>query len=199
MMNGGSPSSKKPEHAFSADDLLDAPLVSSDLPEGQYPARFMGISDGFILKSRFAKSGQAERINLRFAVKNTTTGQTLILSNLINPPARDKGGISSKSNMYKFLKPLGAGRADLWDGSIDNIKTGVTLRQFIGATCNVVVGKDKKGYLQVKDAVVPPPGMDFPTEAEAAEALARFLERDEERQAEQEMEDLAGGSKDIGW
>jgi hypothetical protein len=179
--NGKSESKRRLADDF--DDVFDQSLVSTDLPPGQYPARLAGITPVFYVRSQFDKSGEAPRFNFLFAVLNPQTGSVIILpSKLLAPPSRQAsgGGVHSKSNLYKILKPLANDDAALWDPRPDTIRNGATIRQFLGRTANVIVERDEE-FTRIVDVVVAPMGTTFPSSEESEHAMAAFEATQEER------------------
>jgi hypothetical protein len=178
-MNGQQQNKGKRRDAGSVADLLNKPLVSLDMPPGQYPARLAGFGERiYFLPSKFARKGEAPKMDLIFAVRNPATGHVIGLKLMVTPP---KDGISSKSGIYKALKPLANGDGALWDGGTDNVKTGVSLASFVGRNCFVTVSRDKEGFTRIDGINVAPFGMEaaYPNDEEMAGAL-RHDDEDEE-------------------
>lgn len=193
----GSKEKGKREEAQGYDDAFDTALVSTDLPDGQYPARLAGITPIFMIPSKFEASGKAPRFNFLFAVKNPQTSNVIIVqSKLLSPPSRQAGGggVHSKSNLYKILKPLAGDDQELWDLRADTIRTGATIRQFVGRPANVIVEKDEE-FSRIVDVVIAPRGTEFPSELETAEAMRTYEHNQEERERERAS---GGGRRDDG-
>lgn len=173
---GGSPQRRRAGRKI--EEVIEAPLQSADVPIGQYPALFVGFGETTIwlpTKFRKGKDGHDALVEKMAALFATRVGdQVRILQSLVSPPTG--AGLSSMSNLHKFLKVLGAGDATLWDGSIDNVKRGAKLSQFTGKTTMVMVGKDKKGFARAEKLVMAPEGVaiPFPTPEEAQAALEIF-------------------------
>jgi len=182
--NGKATPKSKIEEATGYDDVFDQPLVSTDLPDGQYPARLAGKTSVFMVPSKFESSGKAPRFKFLFAVRNPQTGHVVILqSKLLSPPSRQAagGGVNGKSNLYGILKPLAGDDHSIWDLRADTIKSGATINQFIGRTANVVVERDDGGFSRISQVVIAPAGTTFPTDDETTEALMTHEENAEER------------------
>lgn len=185
--NPATPKTSKIEEAHGYEDVFDQPLVSTDLPDGQYPARLAGKTAVFMVPSRFERTGKAPRFKFLFAVRNPQTGHVVILqSKLLSPPSRQSagGGVNSKSNLYQILKPLAGDDTALWDLRADTIKSGATMNQFIGRTANVVVERDDGGFSRIEQVVIAPAGTTFPSEDETSDALQTHEDNAEERAAQ---------------
>ena len=151
-----------------AADLMSMGLVDAGIDAGQHPAVFVGVSDTFMLESKFAKGGK-ETFETHWVVVGRRG--PMVVRGLANPP---QGPLSPKSNLYLMLQTLAGDDPRLWDGKRNNVNAKATLADFFGRTCSIIVEIDKGGFPKVRSTIAPPPGATFPTQDQVDAAMTAF-------------------------
>lgn len=148
-------------------DILNAPLRATgvEIPEGSYPGVLLGFSDArrVPIAEKFRKAnGPSDRLcfdaNYVIRIKD---GSCQLVSYLL--PVPEGGATNKKSNLYKMLRALAAGRPGLMTD--DGFASGVTLESFLGASATVSIAR-KGDWSNIEGISSPLDGAKYPTDEE---------------------------------